>query len=180
MADGIGDLAAADAYVLQHRVGQVRQTADCRAGATPVVEPLERGGQDGGNAVADALIFAARSIEGNGIEGTRRVIDISGDGPNTLGRMVSDVRAEVVAREITINALVLDRPEMPDLPDYFRSYVIGGPGAFAIDANDHESFAAAILKKMLSEIVEAPDQRSGTTKSAILRRTGTTSYLGMR
>lgn len=148
---------------------------------------LDYGFCPGGNAVADAIAFAARSIEENGFEGTRRVIDISGDGPNTLGLTLSEVRSAVVARDITINALVLDRPEMPDLPEYFRRYVIGGPGAFAIDANDHATFAEAILKKMLSEIVEAPpadvfamDQRAGITRSDFLRSTGTTSYRGMR
>jgi len=113
----------------------------------------------GGNAVADAILFAAKAIEDNGFEGTRRVIDVSGDGPNTLGLTLSEVRAAVLARNITINALVLDRPEMPDLYSYFQSYVIGGPGAFAIDANEHSSFAGAILKKMLSEIVGIPPAR---------------------
>lgn len=106
----------------------------------------------GGNAVADALVFAAESIDQNTFEGTRRVIDISGDGPNTMGRTLRSVRDAVVAKNITINALILDRPEMPDLPEYFQAAVIGGPGAFAIEVKNHQSFAAAILKKMLSEI----------------------------
>ncbi len=114
----------------------------------------------GGNAVADALQFAAQSMERNKLEGTRRVIDISGDGPNTLGLTLSEVRARVVAGGTTINALVLDRPEMPGITDYFRRYVIGGPGAFYIEAKNHGSFASAILKKMFTEIAAAPDARA--------------------
>lgn len=112
----------------------------------------------GGNAVADAILYSARSIEQNRFDGTRRVIDISGGGPNTLGRSISAVRREVLAANITINALVLERPEMPDLPEYFRHFVIGGQGAFQIEAQDHDSFAAAILKKMFSEIAYRPAQ----------------------
>jgi len=110
----------------------------------------------GGNAVADALGFAAQSMDENGFEGTRRVIDISGDGPNTLGMPLRSVRRDILQRDITINALVLERLEMPELPYYFRDEVIGGPGAFMIEAKNHSSFAAAILKKMMSEIVSVP------------------------
>ena len=101
-----------------------------------------------GNAVADALAFTAQSMDENNFEGTRRVIDISGDGPNTLGMSLRGVRRDVLRRDITINALVLERLEMPELPDYFRDEVIGGPGAFMVEAKNHASFSAAILKKI--------------------------------
>ncbi len=69
-------------------------------------------------------------------EGTRRVIDISGDGPNTLGMSLRGVRRgvrrDVLRRDITINALVLERLEMPELPDNFRDEVLGGLGAFMV------------------------------------------------
>ena len=97
----------------------------------------------GGNAAADALAFAAQLMDEKNFEGTRRVIDISGDGPNTLGMSLRDV----LRRDITINALVLERLEMPELPDYFRDEVIGGLGAFMVEAKNHASFSAAILKK---------------------------------
>ena len=100
----------------------------------------------GGNAAADALVFAAQLMDEKNFEGTRRVIDISGDGPNTLGMSLRGVRRDVLRRDITINALVLERLEMPELPDYFRDEVIGGPGAFMVEAKNHASFAAATLK----------------------------------
>ena len=82
-------------------------------------------------------------MDKNNFEGTRRVIDISGDGPNTLGMSLRGF----LRRDITINALVPERLEMPELPDYFRNEVIGGPGAFMVEAKNHASFATAILKK---------------------------------
>lgn len=117
----------------------------------------------GGNAVSEALAFAAATIEANDFEGTRRVIDISGDGPNTMGEPVVDVRDAIVARRIIINALAIDRPEMPDLPEYFKQSVTGGPGSFVIKAENRKTFAEAILKKLIREIADRtpwPKQRA--------------------
>ena len=110
----------------------------------------------GGNAVGDALYFAAASMESNAFKGSRRVIDISGDGPNTIGSPVRLVRDAIVARGIVINALAIERPLMPELPEYFREAVTGGPASFVIKAENRNAFAAAILKKMILEIVGAP------------------------
>jgi len=69
----------------------------------------------GGNAIADAVLLAAGSIKGNAFDGTRRVIDVSGDGPNTIGGPMEAVRDAVVADGIVINGLVIHRPSYPDL-----------------------------------------------------------------
>ncbi len=118
---------------------------------------LERSFCPGGNAVGDAIAFAAASIDANGFEGTRRIIDISGDGPNTLGRPIALGRAYALARGITINALVIERPEMPDLDRYFQEHVIGGSRAFVVKAENRRAFAAAILKKLIVEIAAAEE-----------------------
>src|SRR5262249_29177997 len=47
----------------------------------------------------------ARSLFGNGYRGTRRVIDVSGDGTNNSGPPVALMRDEIVATGITINGL---------------------------------------------------------------------------
>jgi len=108
----------------------------------------------GGNAISEALAFAAASIETNGFEGTRRVIDLSGDGPNTMGEPVEEVRDAIVSQRIIINALAIDRPSMPDLPEYFKRSVTGGPGSFVIKAQNRRNFAEAILKKLIREIAD--------------------------
>jgi hypothetical protein len=110
----------------------------------------------GGNAVGEALAFAANSIEDNAFKGARRVIDISGDGPNTVGVSVEPVRDLIVGAGITINGLVIERPSMPNLDQYFRGAITGGPGSFVIKAENRATFAEAILKKMILEIAQQP------------------------
>jgi hypothetical protein len=97
----------------------------------------------------------------------RRTIDVSGDGTNNSGRDVSLARDGALAKGVTINGLVIlsDRPMAwnPEhtnppggLAHYYRSYVVGGPGAFVIVAEDFNSFGQAIIKKLIAEIAEAP------------------------
>jgi hypothetical protein len=58
-----------------------------------------------GTSISGALAFAAPLFEGNDYQGLRRVIDISGDGPNNAGPPVEPVRESVVASGIVINGL---------------------------------------------------------------------------
>ena len=119
--------------------------------------------------ISDAIDFATPLFNGNGFEGTRRVIDISGDGPNNSGRPVTVARDEAVAARITINGLAIinDRPglfggaPLPDLDLYYRHCVIGGARAFLVIAEDFGAFAAAIRRKLIIEIAGiAPAFRS--------------------
>jgi Protein of unknown function (DUF1194) len=113
--------------------------------------------------LSTAIDYAVPMFEGNGFEGFRRVIDISGDGYNNRGRPVERARDEAVAAGITINGLpiVNDRPNpwggRPpiDLDGYYEQKVIGGPGAFIVVAKDYTAFASAILSKLLLEIAGA-------------------------
>lgn len=124
----------------------------------------------GGNAVSEALAFAAAAIDANSFEGTRRVIDISGDGPNTMGEQVELVRDAIVKKRIVINALAIKRESMPDLPQYFRDSVTGGPGSFVMKAQDRKSFAEAIQRKLIREIADrTPWPKQEPKKRASLR-----------
>ena len=78
--------------------------------------------------ISGALLYAAESIETNEFLGLRRVIDVSGDGPNNHGRPVTRARDAVIARGITINGLPLmtsDRAgarwHLDDLDAYYTS-----------------------------------------------------------
>ena len=117
--------------------------------------------------IGDAIDFVVPLFRANGFEGTRRVIDISGDGPNNVGRYVADSRDAAVAQWITINGLPImnDRPNfirspMPNLDLYYRNCVIGGPGAFIVVTQDFHAFAAAIRRKLVLEIagMSPPDR----------------------
>jgi Protein of unknown function (DUF1194) len=109
----------------------------------------------GGGTSLSGIIDYARPLFGTGgFEGARRTIDISGDGVNNSGRSPGDARDEAVAAGITINGLPI-LTDFAMLDDYFRDNVIGGPGAFVIPAENFDSFAAAILNKLVREIAEA-------------------------
>ena len=119
--------------------------------------------------ISDAIELAREMIESNALEGTRRVIDVSGDGPNNFGRLVDAVRDDTVSRRITINGLPIvndrgvfnSRFYLPDLDRYYLGCVIGGPGAFLVVANSFEDFARAIRRKLILEIAGIrPDFRA--------------------
>lgn len=110
--------------------------------------------------ISDAVELATEMIETNDLEGTRRVIDVSGDGPNNFGGLVDDVRDATIARRITINGLPIMNPEdayasryyLADLDLYYRGCVIGGPGAFLVVASNFADYARAIRRKLILEI----------------------------
>ena len=100
-------------------------------------------------------------LEESGVEATRRVIDVSGDGPNNQGRMVIEARDAAVAKGITINGLpiMLRKPgylDIPDLDVYYKDCVIGGQGAFTVPVRERDQFIEAIKTKILLEVAE-PD-----------------------
>ncbi len=109
--------------------------------------------------ISGAIAFGAQSFEGNGFRSERRIIDISGDGPNNKGAYVNFARDRAVADGIVINGLPIinDRPQIygyppfPDLDLYYEDCVIGGPGAFVVVADGFKDFARAVLRKLVTE-----------------------------
>lgn len=142
--------------IVDWRVIRDRQSAEAFAD-TLLKAPLSFGLR---TSISDAIELGARMIETNGFEGTRRVIDVSGDGPNNFGRLVDDVRDAAIARRITINGLPImnqndafaSRYYLADLDLYYRGCVIGGPGAFLVVANNFTDYARAIRRKLILEI----------------------------
>jgi hypothetical protein len=109
--------------------------------------------------ISSALLFGAPLFEGSGFRGIRRVIDVSGDGVNNNGPLVTVARDEVLAKGITINGLpiVLKRPnastmDIDQLDVYFEDCVIGGPGAFVIPIRERNQFKEATRTKLVLEI----------------------------
>lgn len=114
----------------------------------------------GGTSLAGAILVGMDLLDGNGFEGTRRVIDISGDGPNNRGPSLRDARDLAVSRGITINGLPILEDD-PGLDSYFRAYVIGGPGAFVQPAESFGDFEKAVLRKLLQELNLSRGEASG-------------------
>jgi len=113
--------------------------------------------------ISGALSFSRQVLADCPFEGTRRVVDVSGDGPNNNGPPAEGERDRLVAEGVTINGLpiVNDRPNFGvqpgrDLEPYYRDSVIGGPGAFLVVAEDFEAFGAAIRRKLVLEIAGVP------------------------
>jgi hypothetical protein len=110
--------------------------------------------------ISGAIDFSVGLLNQSGVQPVRQVIDISGDGPNSSGRMVTAARNEAVAKGITINGLpiMLKRPrgfgDMENLDLYYRDCVIGGAGAFIVPVRERQQFAKAIKTKVIREIVE--------------------------
>src|ERR1043165_1642512 len=113
--------------------------------------------------ISAGLEFSMNILEQAPFTATRRTIDVSGDGTNNSGRDVATVRDEVLAKGVTINGLVIFsesplpwNPEHTNPPggldNYYRNNVIGGPGAFVMAGEKHNSFGQAIVKKLIAEI----------------------------
>jgi hypothetical protein len=109
--------------------------------------------------ISSALSFSRDLFASSGAAGIRRVIDVSGDGPNNAGFPVQPVRDDVVAAGIVINGLpiMLKAPtssmfDIPDLDHYYAACVIGGTGSFLVPVRDLAEFKLAIRRKLLLEI----------------------------
>jgi hypothetical protein len=123
----------------------------------------------GATSVSGAIDFSVPLFASSGVEATRRVIDISGDGPNNSGRPSVAARDDAVRAGFTINGLAIlnDRPSRPPWPEeavdrHYRTKVIGGPGAFMMVVENFEAFAIGIRQKLVREIAARPGTPPGT------------------
>ena len=137
--------------------------------------------------ISSALLFGADWIKGNGYAGLRRVIDVSGDGPNNHGQPVVQARDEVLAQDIIINGLPLmtrdgmgARWHLDDLDVYYRNCAVGGPGAFVIPVLTWPDFAMAVRRKLVLELVGVPPLPPQPAQARIYRaqQTGRTTNGG--
>jgi hypothetical protein len=105
----------------------------------------------GGTSISGVIDYAVPLMFESPFKGTRRVIDISGDGFNNRGRPAASARNDAVRAGIVINGLPILELD-PDLKRYFSDHVIGGPGAFVIEAESYNTFAEAIIRKLIREM----------------------------
>ena len=113
--------------------------------------------------ISDALLFAAGLFRDSGFTGARKVIDISGDGPNNNGIPVEQARERVLDQGIVINGLPIMLKQrrlsgmfdVSDLDLYYEDCVIGGFGAFTVTVVEPSEFVGAIRRKLILEIAGA-------------------------
>jgi hypothetical protein len=116
--------------------------------------PLRRGPY---TSISGAIHLGLRLLAQSGVTAQRQVIDISGDGVNNHGPLVTRARDEAVSRGVTINGLpiMLKKPideDVPHLDRYYKDCVIGGTGAFVVPVREPGQFVSAIKTKVILEI----------------------------
>ncbi len=126
----------------------------------------------GRTSISAAIDYSMAHLARSPFQAPRRVIDVSGDGTNNSGRPVTQARDESIAAGVTINGLViLSEVPLPTNPQhthppggltaYYENNVIGGPGAFVLEAENFESFGQLMISKLIKEIAEAPARPRG-------------------
>jgi hypothetical protein len=105
----------------------------------------------GGTSISGAVDFSMRLFPTAPFKGLKRVIDVSGDGSNNRGRLVTDARDDAVRAGVIVNGLPILELE-PYLDRYYFENVIGGPGSFMIPAETYQAFGRAVLRKLVLEI----------------------------
>jgi hypothetical protein len=121
----------------------------------------------GRTSISGVIDFAMERFGAAPAAADKRIVDLSGDGTNNAGRDVTTARDDAVTAGVTINALaIINTQTNPGyamhiqppggLPKYFEENVIGGPGAFMIQVHNFDTFAAAVTRKMVTEIAGAP------------------------
>jgi Protein of unknown function (DUF1194) len=117
----------------------------------------------GRTSISAAINYGMAQFARSPFQADRRIIDVSGDGTNNAGQPVTLARDAALAQGITINGLVIlsgvPLPTNPmhtnppgGLTAYYENNVIGGPGAFVVEAQNFESFGQSIISKLIKEI----------------------------
>lgn len=127
----------------------------------------------GRTAIGAAIDFSFALFAESAFETDRRVIDVSGDGTNNQGRMVTEARDAAVGAGAVINGLAIFNKKAAALggylalhtnppggiAQYYRENVIGGAGAFVVQIDDFRTFGKAMMRKLVNEIADARPPR---------------------
>lgn len=110
---------------------------------------------NGNTGPGTAINFAYPLFNNNGFEGTRKVIDVSGDGSQNTGADTSDARdAAILAGIDAINGLAIGNDT---LYNWYVANIMGGTGSFVLVANDFADFGQAVDQKIAREIIGTPE-----------------------
>jgi Protein of unknown function (DUF1194) len=139
------------------------ETADAVANEI-MKTPIRRASR---TSISGAINFAMPLFDENNYRGLRRVIDISGDGPNNNGMPVTTARDAALEKGIIINGLpiMVKEPsystmDIDNLDYYYEDCVIGGPGSFVVTIKDRDKFKEAIRTKLLLEVAGRQPERA--------------------
>jgi len=125
----------------------------------------------GGTGMGAGIAASVRLIEAAGFSCGRKIIDVSGDGPEPLPFLTESIVMMPQARQIaerahvTVNGLAIVK-DRPDLYDWYQDYVASGPGAFIMQIKAVTDFAPAFQKKLLRELQQDVSRLSPDRSSA--------------
>ena len=108
--------------------------------------------------VSSALELGSLLLESSekDILATRRVIDVTGDGPNNDGGPMTEAHDKTIAQGIVVNGLpVMDEMAngyFPELDKYYAGCVTGGRGAFVVVVHSYKDYSQAMRHKLILEI----------------------------
>jgi hypothetical protein len=112
--------------------------------------------------ISSGIELAEHLLDTVGYTASKRMIDVSGDGPNNEGHLIERAREHALSKGIVINGLPIMTPAdqfdiyyLPDLDKYYAGCVIGGPGSFIQIAHGFEDLARALRRKLIQEISDA-------------------------
>lgn len=138
------------------------ESADAVAAAI-MNTPIRRASR---TSISGAISFALPLLQDNPYQGLRRVIDISGDGPNNNGAPVTVARDAALEQGVVINGLpiMIKEPsystmDINELDIYYEDCVIGGPGSFALAIKSRDKFKEAIRSKLVMEVAGLSPER---------------------
>ncbi len=149
--------------IIPWRIVDGPESADAVA-AEILKTPVRRASR---TSISGAIDFAMPLFEQNPYHGLRRVIDISGDGPNNNGMPVTVARDAALEKGVVINGLpiMVKEPsystmDIENLDYYYEDCVIGGPGSFVVPIKSRDKFREAIRTKLVMEVAgRAPPTR---------------------
>ena len=109
--------------------------------------------------ISGAIRYAIPMYSRSPYEAERKVLDISGDGSNNDGGLVTEVRHDALKDRIIINGLPIMAKELSystmdieNLDWYYEDCVIGGPGSFVVAIKERDKFKEAIRTKLVMEV----------------------------
>jgi uncharacterized protein DUF1194 len=167
--------------IIPWRVIDGPETADAVANEI-MKTPIRRASR---TSISGAINFAMPLFDENPHRGLRRVIDISGDGPNNNGGPVVVARDAAIEKGIVINGLpiMVKEPsystmDIDNLDYYYEDCVIGGPGAFVVPIKDREKFKEAIRTKLLLEVAGRTPERPVVPAAAAAKEPRVSCLIG--
>lgn len=111
----------------------------------------------GNTDIGNGIWFALSMLAERDLCARRSIIDISGDGRETLGprrpHVISLYRARLRARQmgVAINALIVS-DDGGGLASYYARKVILGSDSFVMDVKSYRDYTAALKKKLIREL----------------------------